>query len=138
MTTMLRLRSERRSCAASVAPLKPPPIIAMVAGDECFSSNCFTGMPSRPLRKEAEKKAGCSRNFWNSRRPGVEHLLERVDQVELEAVQVSLFLSCLGNGFIETRRIVLQVAVECPSMPPGQPGDGVSAKFPESVHAVLD
>src|SRR6202451_1626889 len=68
--------------------------------------------------------------------------LERVDQVELQAVQVRLLLSGFGNGrkavvVVEQSSVVFQIRVENAPTPPGKAGEGVGTQLPQSVEAVL-
>src|SRR5580658_11330403 len=68
--------------------------------------------------------------------------LEGVNQVELQAVQVRLLLSGLGDGrnaavVVEQGDVVFQIGVQSASMPPGKAGQRICPQFPQSVDAVL-
>ena len=69
--------------------------------------------------------------------------LEGVNQVELQAVQVGLLLSGLGDSghagvvVVEQGNVVFQIGIQSASMPPGEAGDSVSTNLPQSIEAVL-
>src|SRR5580704_5878959 len=68
--------------------------------------------------------------------------LQGVNQVELQAVQVRLLLSGLGDGrnaavVVEEGNVVFQIGVQSASMPPGKAGQRIGPQFPKSIDAVL-